>query len=166
MPSPKFPHRYLRLETLAMPGAAIGFFGLGLLFFFLIGQTSILRCARVENNQVDCTLTTTWMKLRTLRERQIEQLQAAQVETDCDDDGCTYRVLIATTGYELPLSEAYTSDEGEHRALAKKINDFLKDPNQRSLEVETGGGWMTMIPVLFIAVGVVFAALSTRSIFS
>ena len=87
------------------------------------------------------------------------------METNCDDEGCTYRVLITAPGHTVPLSDTYTSDHDEQRGLVKRINDFLHDPGQTNLEVETGGGWFAMTPVLFMAVGLVFAFLSTRSIF-
>jgi len=151
--------------VIGFPIIAISFFGMGLLFFFLIGQISTLGCEREADQQVNCTLSTSWMNLYPLSERSVPNLQGAQVEPDCSDDGCTYRVLLTTSRTSVPMNDLYTSDERGLSALAERINAYLDDPSQRSLEVENGGGFLIIFPLVFMTVGGVFAFLGSRSIF-
>jgi len=137
---------------------AVIFFGFGTLFSYLLGQVNTLTCERGDRvDDLTCRLTTSWMNIRTLKVRSIPRLDAAGIEEYCDDDGCTYRVILFSGAGNIPLSSAYTSAESSHRMTAERINTFLQDGSQQTLEVETGGGWILVVPVIFAVLGLFFS---------
>lgn len=144
---------------------ALIFVGVGLLISFLLGQVSTLTCNRVEDAD-RCVLRVNWMGLSPLRETRIEGLQGAQVEESCDEDGCTYRVVLVTTRQTLPFETAYTSDKTDKEATAAQIDAFVKDRQISTLEVSTGGGLWLIIPVIFIALGIYMAIKPLKHAFS
>lgn len=136
---------------------AVMFFGAGMLFSYLLGQMNTLKCEREDRaDDAACRLTTSWMNIRTLKERSIPRLDSAGIEEYCDDDGCTYRVVLFSGAGDIPLSSAFSSAENSHRITAEQINTFLQDANQQTLEVESGGGWLLAVPVIFAVLGLFF----------
>lgn len=145
------PDEWIRL------GLAALFFGVGLFFTFIIGQVSTLTCNRTREAD-HCVLRVNWMGLAPLRETYIEGLQSAQVEESCDDEGdCTYRVVLITTRQRLPFEAAYSSGKIDKDEIAARINTFTRDPEIRTLEERTGGGFWLILPLVFVASGIYMA---------
>jgi hypothetical protein len=147
---------------------ALAFFGAGLFLTFLLGQISTLSCSRVEDAD-RCVLSVKWMGLASLKEIRIEGLTGAQVEESCDNDGCTYRVVLVTARQTLPLAAAYSSGKAGKSEIADQVNAFTRDRSIRTLNVKTGGGFWLIFPCIFLAVGIGMAskplANAFRSIF-
>ena len=136
---------------------ALVFFGAGLLLSFLLGKIFTLSCHRADNAD-RCVLRVTWLGLTTIKETHIEGLQAAQVEESCDEDGCTYRVVLVTTLQPLPLTDFYSSGESEKQILADKINDFAGNREIRDLEIRQGGDLLLIVPIVFLAAAIWLAS--------
>ncbi len=137
-----------------LPLVAIILFGLGLLLLYLFGQVDTLRCQHTAQGTVDCALTTTWMKSILLSERQFSGLASASVAESCDSDGCTYKVILNTIHDMIPFSNVSTSDLNFHQRHADQINSFLQDTAQPELNIETGGGWILIVPALLLISGI------------
>jgi hypothetical protein len=132
---------------------AVIFVGVGLLLTFLLGQVSTLTCNRVADAD-RCVLRVNWMGLARLGETTIEGLQGARVDESCDEDGCTYRVVVVTALDSIPLEKGYSSGKTAKDESAEKINAFVRDRQIRDLEVSAGGGLWLVIPVIFLGMGV------------
>jgi hypothetical protein len=139
-------------DYLIMTFLAVLFVGIGLLTAFLLGKVSTFSCARADDAD-RCVLRQNWMGIAPLKETRIEDLQGAQVETSCDDDGCTYRVLILTARQNFPLIAAYSSGQQSKERMVDQINAFVKDRSIPSLEVRDGGGFWMIFPLIFLVVG-------------
>lgn len=143
------------LGPLGMTFLAAIFVGIGLLVGFILGTTHQLRCTQ-EAGENSCLLTTKWMGLVTLRRTQFQALAQAETQESCDDS-CTYRVMLHTANKSFPLDPIYTSEYDHIAGLTSEINDFLADPAQRQLSVQTGGGLWLLLVVPFLLVGLALA---------
>lgn len=131
---------------------AVVFVGAGLLFTYLFGQQTTLTCTRL-NTLEQCTLQTSWMNLVPLHHRSIEGIRSASVEESCDEDGCTYRVLIRTERDEIPLGQAFSSGMAPKQRKADQINAFASQ-QKNELKVSEGGGWWVLFPLIFVIIGI------------
>lgn len=141
------------------------FFGVGLALFYFMGQVQTLKCQRVELG-VDCTITTTWLKLSHLKDSPVPKLNSASLDESCDNDGCTYRVVLSSRYGDFPLSGFYTSDQSGQQEVADRINTFIRDASQSTLTLEYGLDWFLIIPVIFMGVGLSFTVTSLINHFS
>jgi hypothetical protein len=132
---------------------SIVFVGMGLLFSYIVGIVTTLECARPESGQT-CNLERSWMGLVKLTDRPLRQVHSAWVEENCDDDGCTYRVMLETDQGQLPLGTAYSSGSRSKEDKADLVNAFVKDSSISRVKVQDGGGLWLFIPLLFIIIGV------------
>lgn len=133
----------------------IGFLllGAGLLFMYWLGQVNTLTCRRELQSGMQCHLVTTWMELVELDDRPLAPLSAAYVDESCDEDGCTYRVLLSTARADLPLIDSYSSGITDKQLKVDQIQAFLTDANQTELKIKDGGGFFIIIPVAFAGAG-------------
>jgi hypothetical protein len=132
----------------------------GCLSGFIFGQTITLNCTRSEPNQVQCSQQRRWAGLVPLGEDSIRNLQGAEVEDDCDEDGCMYRVLLKTTDGPAPLTSVYSSGLTPQEETAERINGFVQDREQNSLTVEDNSGlWGILFALIFSSVGLVIAGI-------
>lgn len=132
------------------------FLGLVFLFFSLImayltGQINYLDCARSETGPVHCGMRVTWKDLLTVKNLSIEGLRGADLEQDCDDDGCNYKVILDITTKKLTFGD-YGSQYSKANTATNQINQFLQDPSQPSLSMRSGDGSTLILPGIF-AVG-------------
>jgi hypothetical protein len=132
---------------------SIVFVGLGLLFSYIMGIVTTLECSRPESGQV-CNLERSWMGLVKLTDRPLRQVQSAWVEENCDDDGCTYRVVLETDQGQLPLGTAYSSGSSSKQEQADQVNAFVKNSSISQVNVQAGGGLWMVIPLIFLVIGV------------
>lgn len=136
---------------------SIIFVGLGLLFSYLLGIVTTLECSRLESAQT-CNLERSWMGLVKLTDRPLRQVHSAWVEESCDDDGCTYRVVLETDQGQLPLGTAYSSGSASKQDKADQVNAFVENASITQVKVQDGGGLWMLFPLIFIAVGLVMVA--------
>jgi len=156
---------WVRMPQFIHAALAALFLATGVGTLFLLGQVQTLRCQRAEGGVlVDCRLVNTWMKSTVLDDRPLPPLRRALVERGCDDDGCTYRVLLETDRSTLPLSDISTSDQSDQEGIARRINEYLDAPGDTPLEVETGGGLILIVPVMFLAAGIYLAVSAIRGL--
>ncbi|MBN1373243.1 MAG: hypothetical protein JW987_15005 [Anaerolineaceae bacterium] len=144
--------------------AGMLFLFLGLFFFYLMGQIKHLTCARAETGEVLCGMRVTWMDLFPVKNVNIDSLKGAEVEQDCDDDGCTYRVTLQTTAGDVPFT-SYESDYSKINGIADQINRFLQNPSQPSLRLKSGGGPALIAPVIFLGIGIFLFIRSLKRLF-
>lgn len=126
---------------------------MGLLFAYLMGRVSHLNCVHTESAALRCSLRISWLNLFTIREDRLQELQNAFVQQNCDDDGCTYRVVLSTAAGNTPLTSAYSSGERAKEKTAQQINQFIADPAQPELKINAGGGLLMLVPLLLLGVG-------------
>lgn len=131
---------------------AVVFVGVGLLFLYLLGQQTTLICTRTDDLE-QCTLRTSWLNLVQLNHRAVEGIRSAWVEEQCDDDGCTYRVVMRTEQGEIPLGQAFSSGKASKQKKADQINAFASQQRNDVKVSEGGGGW-SLIPVIFVILGI------------
>lgn len=152
---PQFIHAFLAALLVAA--------GVGALY--LLGQVQTLRCSRVEGGElVDCRMITSWMKRTVLEDTPLAPIHRALVEESCDSDSCTYRVLLETDRASIPLSGIYTSNRLEQEGIARRINQYLDAPASTPLEVETGGGLILLVPLMFFSAGGYLAVKAVREL--
>lgn len=132
------------------------FFGMGLLLSYFFGKVGVLSCVRLEDRP-DCVLETSWMGLVPLKQTSLASLDGANVEENCDSDGCTYRVVIQTATGAIPLEDTYSSGQQPKQNNADQVNAFVQDTSLKNLRVSQGGGFWIIIPLIFVAVGVFLA---------
>lgn len=125
----------------------------GLGAFYLFGQVHTLTCERTQGRQ-NCHMDISWMGVLPLQSANIPPLQSAWVrESSCDTEGCVYQVILRTTGGDIPFWIGPSSGTQSKEEMAQKIEAFLKDSSQPTLEVKTGGGLWILLPLVFLVVG-------------
>ena len=124
---------------------------LGLLFIYLVGQKTQIACSRPTGNAVNCQIKSVWMGTVTVSSREAASVRNAYVESDYDDeeDSTTYRVVLTTSGKDVPVSIAYSSGNISKNELAKDINAFIKNQTLREADFgyKSAGGIISAIVV-------------------
>lgn len=82
--------------------AGFMFSAFGLIFLFVFGQSSTLTCTRIEADEISCNKIANLLGLVDISEQSLQTLQNANVAESCDEDGCTYRVEMATARGGVP----------------------------------------------------------------
>ena len=148
----------------ALPLFGLLFLAMGCVFLLVFGRSTILDCARVEARFVTCTKQTVLLGIVPMQLENIEGVQRAWVEENCDES-CTYRVVLETERRTVPLTAYYTSAKQAKYAVADQINDFLNS-GETALHIQDGTGRLGIVlPVIFMVVGVVFFAAGGLSLF-
>jgi F0F1-type ATP synthase assembly protein I len=114
------------------PIGMIVFILLGLVFIYLVGQTTQLACTRVSESEVDCAIKSVWMGSLTVSSREASRVRNAYVDEsyDYEDDSTTYRVVLKAKDGDVPVTRTYSSGNIQKRELAQDINDFIKDQSR------------------------------------
>ena len=140
---------------------------LGLLFIYLVGQKTQISCSRPTGNAVNCQIKSVWMGAVTVSSREAVNVRNAYVESDYDDEenSTTYRVVLATSGKDVPVSRAYSSGNISKNELANDINAFIKNQTLREADFayKSAGGIITaiVVGVFFLVYG--FITVKARS---
>ena len=143
----------------------LAFCSCGLIFFLVFGQSYTLRCSRPEPSQVSCVRERRWLRSVATGSERVDGLSQAWVGESCDEDGCTYRVELATAQGEMPFTGYYSSGYDEKAVVASEINTFLADPRIPELEVRSDAGLFGfLLPAIFIVVGLGVAVASATSV--
>lgn len=139
--------------VLIQPVLGLIFLAAGFFTLYLLGQVVTLTCERDDANRPNCVLITTWMEWRELRVRPLPQLSTAYVDESCDEDGCTYRVMLSTNFGDLPLTSAYSSGRTEKERKAQQIIAYLRDDTQPTLTMTERQGLLLLVPLAFLVLG-------------
>lgn len=140
-------------QTLSAIGLGIFISGLGLIALYLFGRTTDLTCTRLDEGTYTCRTETSFYHLLTLDSSGIRDLTGAGVDESCDDDDCTYRVLLQTSRGPKPLTSYYSSGYREKERIANQIIASLQE-GRPSFELSVGPGFVgTLVPLLFILMG-------------
>lgn len=151
--------------TLGGVFVGLAFFGCGLLFFVVFGQSYTLRCTRPEPSQIRCTRDRLWLRVVSTGSEAVEGLSRAWVAESCDEDGCSYRVEMATEAGQQALTGYYSSGYEEKAVVASEINTFVADPRIPELEVRSDAGLFGfLLPLIFVVVGLGIAVGSTLGV--
>ena len=144
------------------------FLGMGLLFSFFTGNRVQLECIRAEAERVDCRILSRWYGLVPLAESQVENLQAASLEVYCDEDDCSYRILLATNRGGIPLTQYYSANRRPKEGAVQAIEEFLADPQAETLAVQAGsaaeGGIANLLPPILAGLGLLFGYFSWQGL--
>jgi hypothetical protein len=155
MPRKKAPAPRFSLARL-FPAAFGGIFVFaGVMFLYFLGIQTRLECRRLET--INCTLHSTWMNLFELRQEPVNNLERSWVDSRCDEEGCTYWVMLTTaSGEEIRFSEGASSDRDPKRDISNQINAAIQN-QQLSFTVGSQDGWWIILPLVFILVGLAIA---------
>ena len=131
------------------------FMVLGIFFMFVFGQTTDLTCTKTETGQTECTKEVKFLSVLPMSTGEFRDVYRAEVEESCDDDGCSYRIVLTTIDGERPLTGYYTSDWSSKNEMAEQINTFIRSNNIRGeLSVqEQSGLWASLFSLVFVLVG-------------
>lgn len=151
--------------VLIVPFLGFLLFSAGLITLYLVGRVSTLSCARNEPGEPQCALITTWMGMTQLSDKPLATLSSAFVDESCDEDGCTYRVMLRTAREDLPLISSYSSGRTDKQMKVDQVLSFLADSSQKSLQITDGGGLFVLIPVAFAGVGLWMCVTSLWKLF-
>jgi hypothetical protein len=123
----------------------------------VLGPRQVIRCERVAEDTVDCTVRQSLFNLITLDEFNIPGVLAANLDQQCDGaEDCVYALQMYGNNGFVQVSRSYVRDLTLRQKLADTINEFLQNPEAQSVELKdriTSGG--------NIAAGLVFLALFT-----
>ncbi|MDX1523120.1 MAG: hypothetical protein R3264_15950 [Anaerolineae bacterium] len=153
--------------------AIIFFFGLGvcplligLTFFWTTGQSSTITCTRLETTHVDCRIERAFLGIIPSEEVTVSRVTGTELTTTCEDNSCTYAVDLLTDGEAVAvLTGLATSDLESVEAEKERLDEFLNNPAETSLEFNSGPAWLGMlISIPFIVVGGVITGRGIKAI--
>jgi hypothetical protein len=119
---------------------------LGLVFMFIFGQISELRCEKPQLYVVECALDQKFLGIIPVSSKTFLDVNNAWVETSCDEDGCSYRVVLLTSNGQQPLTNYYSSDYGAREEMTWEINSYIQSEDNTPLFLTEKSG---LIPALF-----------------
>ncbi len=99
------------------------FMVMGLVFMFIFGQVTDLTCAKTLEGKPECAMEVKFLGGFTLSSNEVRDVTRADVEESCDDEGCSYRVVLTTIEGQQPLTSYDTSDWSGKEEIAARIND-------------------------------------------
>jgi hypothetical protein len=139
---------HMRLSTLHkisqqrswMIQGSLGCLVISVILFQIGGSQITLNCQRRSPKLTYCELTT--LRLFTQDSIGIPNLRGAELESD---DG-TYRIALLTGGEKIPFDRAYTNfDMSKKYSDTDAINQFVKNPQQNSLQIQDDSRWLSLI---------------------
>lgn len=94
------------------------------LFIVLFANSVETSCVREATGEVNCRITRKLLGRFPLGTRDVLGITDVRIEEDCDD-GCSYRLLLITSGGQsTPLNDVYT-DRGPVRRQQEAFSGFL-----------------------------------------
>ena len=130
----------------------------GALVLLIGAHRTNLVCQPGAPTEVNCTIQSDWMGYFPQPPRTVVNVQQAVVDESCDSDGCTYRVELNTPFYSEPVTNVFSSGYNGKLQAANQVNAYLQSGTTTPLELRLslGLGWVALIPVIFILIGLVF----------
>jgi len=101
----------------------------GLFVITIFGQPAILSCQRTAPNLGTCKLVASNFPSREEVDIPLNELQGAKVNEDTD------LVMLLTNNQEVAFTSYSITNESEEESIAHRINNFVKNPNQKTLIV-------------------------------
>ncbi len=127
---------------------------LGLVFMFVFGQVSELRCEKPQLYVVQCSLEQKFLGIFHVSAKSFLDVNDAWVETSCDDDGCSYRVVLLTSDGQQPMTNYYSSGLSDKEDMAWEINSYIQAEGNASLFLtEKSGLFPALFSMVFVLVG-------------
>jgi hypothetical protein len=124
------------------------------IFIAMIGPRQTIRCERVAEDTVDCTVTRTLFDLIVLKEISIPGVLAANLDERCSGTDCAYALQMYGNNGFVQVNEDYVRDLTLRQKLADTINEFLQDSEGHAVEMKD-----QINPSAYIASGVIFLLL-------
>ena len=128
---------------------------ISLVSIYIFGQVTHLTCNKDQNNAVQCEAEKKLIDIVSLSKRKFSNVTNAAVESSCDDDGCSYRVLLMTSEGQEPLTVYYSSGESAKQNMADQINVYAKSTGiSEELTMQDNSGlWASLMSFAFMLVG-------------
>ncbi|MBL1175883.1 hypothetical protein [Pantanalinema sp. GBBB05] len=145
------------MPILTLPVLVLGVFSIA-----TMGQLTSLKCDRPNfptlSTQGTCQLTATQLLESKTTVIPLSDLRQATVATRSNKQRKrTYQVMLQTKyGGEIPLTTYSSSGLGNYPAIAKQINDFLKNSQQATLLIQQDDRWFGyLVGGVFTLVGLI-----------
>jgi len=143
------------------------FIFMGVVFSFYTGNRIHLDCNRQPDQVVDCKIQARWYGLMTMSETTINGLTNASLDEHCDEEDCTYRLILDVSGSKTALTDYYSVQKSPKEEAIQQIQAFLNNPKADSLSLDIGStaeaGVINLLPPGLIGLGFVFIALALRA---
>ena len=130
------------------------FMAVGAVMVFLFGQTTELRCSKPETRVTTCELKRKLLGLVTISTKELQDVNNAFLDESCDDDGCTYRVVLLAGTNKVPMTGYYSSGWKAKREKADQITQYVRLESEEPLLVkEQSGMFGALFSFAFVLVG-------------
>jgi hypothetical protein len=131
------------------------FMVLGIFFMFIFGQVAELSCTKTAAGETECSKVVKFLGVIPLSSSEFRDVYRAEVEENCDDDGCSYRVVLTSIDGERPLTSYYSSGWDSKQELAGRINAFIgSNVSGGTLSIQENSGlWASLLSLVFLLVG-------------
>lgn len=110
----------------------------GLAFVFFLARVTELQCTHPEPTQVVCIREVKWLGIVPIGEKTMRDVRGASVDENCDEDGCTYRVIVRTGEGNVPLTDYYSSGYKAKQDTADQITAYAGQSSEGTLDVSEG----------------------------
>ena len=132
----------------------LAFVGMGLVFVFVFGQITELSCEKPKVNVTQCTLERKFLGILTVSTKEFSDINDAWVESSCDDEGCTYRVMLLTSMGQQPMTGYYSSGESVKVRMAREINQYIQSEDFAPVFMsDKSGMFFALFALIFVLVG-------------
>lgn len=133
---------------------------INLIFFLPLSKTNTFSCERIEKNQGNCQLKTSFLLFYQIKNIDLDKLQRAKIDLIKNNSTEKQRVILITTEGEqyFPILLTYHPNikAFELKAIIAEINDFIKDKNQPYLKVQEGKaewiGWFICVGLIYVII--------------
>ncbi|MEG3864108.1 hypothetical protein [Microcoleus sp. herbarium12] len=130
--------------------SSVPFIVVGLWLVFS-AQNTTLSCQKIESQQGNCQLTESSLSSSKTQEISLDNLLGGKVTTGRKGSS---RVVLLTKSGEIPFTNYHTA-WGNKNDIANKINDFVANPDRKSLKVSQDDRWFGWIfGSIFVLAGV------------
>lgn len=124
------------------------------IFIGVLGPRQTIRCERVAEGTVDCTVTRTLFNLIVVKEINIPGVMAAILDERCAGDDCAYAMQMYGNNGIVQVNDDYVRDLTLRQKLADTINEFLQNSESQMVEMKD-----QIRPSAYITAGVIFLLL-------
>ncbi|MEG4802021.1 hypothetical protein QUB63_18945 [Microcoleus sp. ARI1-B5] len=121
--------------------SSLPFILVGLWMIFNAQNTTTLSCQRIESKQGNCKLTGSSLSGSNTQQISLDNLLGGKVTKGRKGSS---RVVLLTKSGEIPFTDGYTR-WGDKNISANKINDFVANPDRKSLHVSQDDRWFVWI---------------------
>jgi hypothetical protein len=126
----------------------------GLVFVYIFGKVTDMTCSHPEPAVTRCVVEEQLLGVMTVSQKTFSDVNNAKVQSNCDDDGCTYRVALTTTSGQEPLTGYYTSGLPAKENTASQINSYISTGSEEELVInENSGLFAALFSSAFVLLG-------------